>query len=782
MKFSVNWLREFVDLPKNPEEIAELLTRAGIEIKKIETRGANVDNVIVSQITASSRHPNADRLSVCEVDDGSDTKRQIVCGATNYKAGDKVLLALPGAKLPNGTEIRKSKLRGVESEGMLCSPIELGLGEDASGLLILSPDTKVGRPMADLFPADTILDVEITPNRGDLLSHFGLAREVAALTGKEIVGQAHRLPAGGAPALQRSGTMISATRECPFFSLRKIDNVKVGPSPQWLRAKIESVGVRSINNIVDISNFVMLELGQPTHAFDANKLNGDINVRLARDGEKFLALDGKTYSLRPDNCVIADQERAVGIGGVMGGEETGVTDSTKNILLEAAYFLPASIRRTARDLNLQSDASYRFERGVDPEMILRASQRAAELMGEIAGGTSAKEIQVAGELPANPSDVSLSYDKCSRLIGIAIEPKTIDEILTHFGLQKTAGTSGSATWKIPSYRRDLRRDVDLIEEVLRAYGIDKVPGRTRGRFMATSTADRSHDLETIVLRQLLAGSGLSEVRTSKLISRSAMASNKAIELRNPLSEDHVALRPNLISGLLDVLERNIRAGAESLSFFEIGRAFVPPSGKEERHLGILLWGNVGSASNWRSQARRNLDLFDLKGTLQGVVPRLSFGSAKHPDFALAIEVLSDDKRIGFAGQLSANKSSAPGPVFIAELDLDRFPMGGSAKKFRELDRYPAITRDIAMIVPEKLTHAEISRAIENPSEPLLESVQLFDLFTTNNETDSMNSGKSLAYRLTYRAKNRTLTNEEVTAAHAKIRERLKRELGVTLRE
>ncbi len=270
MKFSVNWLREFVDLPKNPEDIAELLTRAGIETKNIETRGANIDKVIVSQITASSRHPNADRLTVCEVDDGSGTKRQIVCGATNYKVGDKVPLALPGAKLPNGTEIRKSKLRGVESEGMLCSPIELGLGEDASGLLILSPDAKVGAPIADLFPADTILDVEITPNRGDLLSHFGLAREIAALSGSTAArprrAEAKRL------RCNKSGVTIAATRECPFFSLRKIDNVKVGPSPQWLRAKIESVGVRSINNIVDISNFVMLELGQPTHAFDADKL------------------------------------------------------------------------------------------------------------------------------------------------------------------------------------------------------------------------------------------------------------------------------------------------------------------------------------------------------------------------------------------------------------------------------------------------------------------------------------------------------------------------------
>jgi phenylalanyl-tRNA synthetase beta chain len=778
MKFSVNWLREFVDLPKQPEEIAELLIRAGIETKKIDTRSANIENVVVSQITALSRHPNADRLTVCEVDDGSGTKRQIVCGATNYKVGDKVPLALPGAKVPNGTEIRKSKLRGVESEGMLCSPIELGLGEDASGLLILSPDAKVGAPIADLFPADTILDVEITPNRGDLLSHFGLAREIAALIGNKL----ETMPPEAKIDIKKSGVTIAATRECPFFSLRKIDNVKVGPSPQWLRAKIESVGVRSINNIVDISNFVMLELGQPTHAFDADKLKGGINVRLARDGEKFVALDGKTYTLKPDNCVIADQERAVGIGGVMGGEETGVTESTKNILLEAAYFLPASIRGTARDLNLQSDASYRFERGVDPEMILRASHRAAELMREIAGGTPTKEIQVAGKLPANPPDVSLSYEKCDRVIGVAINPKTVDEILTRFGLKKTEGTSKLGTWKVPSYRRDLQRDVDLIEEVLRGFGIDKIPGRTRGRFMPTSKADRSHDLETIVLRQRLAGSGLSEVRTSKLISRTAMASNKAVELRNPLSEDHVALRPNLISGLLDVLERNIRAGAESVSFFEIGRVF-PPSEDEERHLGILLWGNVGSASNWRSQTRRNLDLFDLKGTLEGIVPSLSFRPGQFPDFALAVDICSADERIGFGGQLAASKSSAPGPVLVAELNADLFlDRGGSAKKFRELDRYPSITRDIAMVVPEKLTHVEILRAIQEPAEPLLESVQLFDLFEIREGVTATAYGKSLAYRLTYRAKNRTLTNEEVTTVHAKIRERLKRELGATLRE
>ena len=788
MKFSVNWLREFVDLPPSVDALAELLTLAGVEIEGTERRGANIDKVVVAQINASTQHPNADRLTVCEVDDGSGIKRQIVCGATNYNVGDKVPLASPGVMLPNGLQIQKSKLRGVESEGMLCSAKELGLGEDASGLLILSPDARIGARIADLFPADTILDVEITPNRGDLLSHFGLAREIAALTNK-IVGQPHRLPnqakAGGAPALQRQGVSISALRECPFYSARKIGNLKVAPSPAWLRAKIESVGIRSINNIVDISNFVMLELGQPTHAFDADKLKGGINVRLARDGEMFLALDGRNYSLTPENLVIADEERAVGIGGVMGGEETGVTESTRNILLESAYFLPASIRRTARNLNLPSDASYRFERGVDPGMILRASQRATDLICEIAQGDPAKETAVAGELPENLPEVSLSYKKCDQVLGIAIKPKAIDEILERFGLSKSK--SAGATWSIPSYRRDLRRDVDLIEEVVRAYGVEKIPGTDKSRFTPSSIADNSHDLES-ALRGVLAARGLAEVRTSKLISRHSIAlGENAIKLRNPLSEDHVALRPSLLAGLLDVLDRNVRAGAEHVVIFELGRIFISPTGKEERRLGILLWGNTTSTPHWRAQMKRSLDFFDLKGAIESLpIGPLSFRRSEHRGFGLATEVLSDDRVIGFARQLSAARASeigAPGAIVVAELQVDfvveRWEL---AKTFRDIERFPAVTRDIAMLVPEQLTHAEILRVIENPQEPLLERVQLFDVFEGQEAADHVPAEKSLAYTLTYRDRNRTLTNEEVTEVHARIRERLQRELGVTLRE
>jgi phenylalanyl-tRNA synthetase beta chain len=684
---------------------------------------------------------------------------------------------LPGAVLVGDLKIKASKLRGVESQGMLCSPSELGLSEDSDGLLILSPNAKIGEPIASLFPEDTILDVEITPNRGDLLSHFGLARDIAAL-----LGAATPSPRTGAPAPGWAGSIeISAPKECPFISFRKIDNVKVGPSPDWLRAKIESAGIRSINNIVDISNFVMVELGQPTHAFDADKLKGAINVRLAREGEKFLALDGKTYTLTPDNLVIADEERAVGLAGVMGGEETGVSESTKNILLEAAWFLPASIRRTARTLNLPSDASYRFERRVDPGMVLAASNRAAELMREIAGANPAAEIASAGKLPSPPPDVSLRYRHVDELIGVSILPTRIDEILQRFGLQPASSSKEQSSWRLPSHRHDLQRDVDLIEEILRAFGIGNVPVRYRSQFTPESEADRNHDFEASV-RMRLIGRGLNEARTSKLIPKKAGANEGAIELRNPLSEDHAALRKNFFSPLLDVLERNVLAGAQRVAMFELGRVFLPPDAKEERHLGIVLWGKVGPAVHWRSQDR-TFDYFDLKGVIESVIGPATFKRAEHPDLVLAVEIFSNEKRIGFAGQVSSDRTktiNSTHPVLFAELNLEAHST--SRPIYREIDKFPAITRDIAMIVPENLSHEKILTTIVSANESLLESVELFDVFSGEQGKNFGAGKKSMAYALTYRDKTRTLTNEEITVVHAKIRERLQRELGVELRE
>ena len=782
MKFSVNWLREFVGLPASVDQLADLLTMAGIEIEAIVSRGANFDKVVVAQIQQSKPHPNANRLTVCTVYDGSGRTRQIVCGATNYEVGDKVPLALPGAELPGGLSIRESKLRGVDSEGMLCSAKELGIAEDAGGLLILSPEAKVGAAIGEVFPSDTIFDVEITPNRSDLLSHFGLGREIAALTRKEMV--IATLPKGKALPPQTaagSNITISALRECPFYSARRIEGVKVGPSPDWLRSRIEAVGIRSINNIVDISNYVMLELGQPTHAFDADKVRGGIKVRLAREGETFLALDGKTYRLTARDLVIADQERVVGIGGIMGGEESGVTETTRNVLLESAYFLPATIRHTARTLNLPSDASYRFERGVDPQMILPASQRTAELMREITGGTPDDSIAVAGQLPPNPSKISLRYEHCDELLGTHIESKTVDTILSGFGLQK----DGDHDWSIPSYRRDLETEVDLIEEVIRVHGIDKIPSADRSRFTALSEADQIYDFETKLRRDLIA-LGLNEARTSSLIARNQISdANELIELRNPLSEDHIALRVSLIPGLLGALARNVRAGTERIPLFEIGNIFAPPEGEQRRSLGVVMWGMTNA--DWRGLPKRRVDFFDLKGVIESLrVPELKFRRGERQGLVLTAEILLGKKRIGFCGQLSNTNAAmlnANGPVLVAEIDLLEIAQSRQRSKlFGGLERYPAVRRDIAMFVAPNVTHAEILRVIGSANEPLLERVELFDLFTEKVGENTGENRKSLAYSLTYRDKNRTLTNEEVSAVHARIRDRLQREVRAELRE
>lgn len=783
MKFSVTWLREFVNLPSNIEELANLLTLSGIEIEGIEKRGANFDQVVVAQITASSPHPNADRLSVCLVDDGSGQKRQIVCGAKNYKVGDKVPLALPGAVLVNNLKIKESKLRGVESQGMLCSGIELGVSEESSGLLILSPEVPIGAAISSLFPEDTILDVEITPNRGDLLSHFGLAREIAALIESKFDN--HGLDRSPSLPLKSGEIQLSSPGDCPFYSARRIENVAVGPSPEWLRARLESVGQRSINNIVDITNFVMLETGQPLHAFDADKLSGGINVRLAAAGEKFLALDGKTYSLGEKDLVIADHVRVIGIAGVMGGEDTGVTEATKRVLLESAYFRPASVRQTARRLNLPSDSSYRFERGVDPAMILPASVRATELIREIAGGVAAPEILTGGELPTLTGEVPLRYERCSQLIGVAVPKERADQILERFGLKKARTDANAATWSVPSYRADLKREADLIEEVVRVFGIDRVPCTDRSRFTTRSNADRDYDFES-ALRQRLVGRGLAEVRTSALIPRpNGQFGKDALELRNPLSEDHVVLRPTLLPGLLGVVSRNVRAGASSIRLFELGHVFAPENGAEKRVVALAFSGNTQSNPNWRAMSRR-LDLFDVKGAIEAIgLDEVSFQRSTRAGFSLGADVLSDSSVIGFIGQLAAIGTDAVGaqaPILLAEIELPTKLRRHQPDSFKEIEKFPAITRDIAMIVPERLKHSDIVNCLQAAQEPLLVKIELFDLFSGKEATNLGKEKKSLAYTLTYRDKNRTLTHDEITVVHDRIRARLQQELGVELRE
>lgn len=792
MKVSLNWLRDYVDFDGDAQALSELLTMAGVEVEGIETRGVAIEKVVVAQILASEQHPNADRLSVCQVDDGSGTPRQIVCGAKNYKVGDKVPLAQPGAVLPGDFKIKVGKLRGVESQGMLCSAEELSLVDAADGLLILPESARIGAPLSELYPSDTVLDLEITPNRPDLLSHVGIAREVSALTGRDLKPRRESKSDS-----TFSGTIEVEAEECPFYTARRISHVQVGPSPAWLREKLEAVGVRSINNIVDITNFVMLELGQPLHAFDVHKLQGPLNVRMAKEGEKFGALDGRTYELTSQNLVIADSSGPVALAGVMGGEATGVSAETTEIVLESAYFLGSNIRRTSRSLGLMSDSSYRFERDVDPAGILVASQRAADLIAHHAGGEPGElragfaanaqfgfDPQAAGEGHVYSAPVPFRPERCSALLGIDVEEDEIEAILTRFGLRKAEGG-----WEVPSFRPDLTREVDLIEEVARVIGIDAVPSLHIGAFVESSTSDLAHDRLT-ELRQRLAGQGLHEARSLTLVSERALAHSFAateiLRVRNPLNEDQVVLRPSLVPGLLDALARNARVGERSIRLFECGRVFSQAQPEERTHLAILLSGAT-AASAWRGGASREADLLDVKGILARVLgTEPEFQRTEDARFGVTASILLGGKVVGQAAQLwpaDARELDSHAPVVFAEIDLSEILAApATSKRYQEVPRFPAITRDIALLAPADLPHGKISAALLGANEPLLAQVELFDVFTDPSGEKVPADKKSLAYSLTYRASDRTLIADEVNAAHARLKERLQSETGVQLRE
>ncbi len=792
MKISLNWLREYVELPGDVHELAELLTMSGLEVEGIHTRGAAIENVVVAQIQESAQHPNADRLSVCQVDDGSGTPRQIVCGAKNYSVGDKVPLALPGAVLPGDFKIKAGKLRGVESNGMMCSAKELQLAEDAEGLLILPAEARVGAPLSEIFPADHVLDLEVTPNRPDLLSHLGIAREVAALT-----GLAFKQPRWRQAEINYSHGVEITDEECPFYTARCISGVKVGPSPPWLRQRLDAIGLRSINNVVDITNYVMFDRGQPLHAFDADKIAGDLRVRMADDGEKFPALDGRTYELKPHHMVIADDQRAVALAGVMGGEETGVTEQTTNLWLESAYFLPSSIRKTSRELGLLSDSSYRFEREVDPAGVLTASQEAAELITKIAGGTPGElrlgfaadsqfgfdaegavdGIEYFGTVPLRPA-------RCAAILGVSVDEDDVAQVLTAFGLKRTDGG-----WQIPSFRPDLTREIDLIEEIARVIGIEDLPSRNCARFSPSSPVDREHD-RAMALRRALVALGLHEARTLTLTSEKALRHHylggEIARIKNPLGEEHVILRPSLTPGLLEAVARNARHAEPSIVLFQVGRVFIDGDSGERTHVAVALSGSL-QETNWRQREAAPADLTDVKGLIsQALGQSIELQAEPRAELALSAKILLGGQPIGHAGQLwptEARALDATAPVVFAELDLTEWLRAPALnQRYREVPRYPAVTRDIALIAPRALTHAQITAVLEATREPLLAESRLFDSFTDPTGEKIAADKKSLAYSLTYRSPERTLTADEVNAAHARLKDRLKAELGVQFRE
>ncbi|MEY4568862.1 MAG: hypothetical protein RLZZ398_301 [Verrucomicrobiota bacterium] len=792
MNISLNWLATHLDLSgKSIKEIDDLFTFAGVEVEGIISKGIASERIVVAQIMEAVQHPNADKLKVTQVDCGEGTLRQIVCGAQNYKVGDKVPCCLPGTELPGGFTIGETVMRKVESKGMLAAAAEIGLPAGEDGLLILPPDSEIGKPVKHLFDSDTLLELEVTPNRPDLLSHRGMARELATLLKTPL----HSRSVGVSPTSSSSSITIDSPAACPLYTAIKISGVTVKESPPWLKQRLESIGLRPINNIVDVTNFVLHELGQPLHAFDSAKLTGNIIVRHANEGETFLALDESTHVLTPDDLLISDESgAALALAGVMGGLTSGVSETTTDILLESAYFTQQGIRRTSRRTALSSDSSYRFERGVDPAGVLTASAFAVKLILEIAGGTAEATTQVAGAAPVLTQPVTLDAKKLDQLMGSSIALADAEEILTRLGLTKLA----DGTWEVPSFRADLQRHIDLVEEIARVHGLANVPSRFQGTFVAASPVDAAYDAD-MVLRRRLAALGLHECQTIKLISDAQvsdilplrpMQDGDVIRVKLPLSEDHAVMRPSIVPGLIASAARNIRQQAKSLRFFEMGRVFRNAGGgkakdQESETLTVLLSGSA-QPTGW-SQADRPADLYDLKALLSALLGdrKITFTPKDRPGFVLASDIKVDDQTIGVFARLTPAREREldfTTPVFVAELDLGKLrKLLNGISHVEDLPQFPGSSRDAAMELPLTTPNAQIEAIIAKLAEPLLVSAECFDVFTDPSGQKIAADNKSVAYRFLYRESTRTLKTEEIDTAHQKVLEALTKGLGVKFR-
>ena len=804
MKVSVEWLSEFVSPLPAPEELARRLTRAGLEVEGMERPAEALRGVVVARIAAAAPHPGAEKLTVTQVEAGGE-RLQIVCGAKNFQVGDLVPLAMVGTTLPGGPTIQRASLRGVESHGMLCSGKELGLSDDASGLLILPGDLVPGTPLASaLGLEDSVLEVNVTPNRGDALSHLGVGREAAAVL-RVPLKRKLRVPAeSGAPVSDAIRIEIADPVGCPRFTARVLEGVRIGPSPAWLRRRLERCGVRSISNVVDVTNYVMLELGQPMHSFDLDRIQGGLlRVRRAREGEPLTTLDGKQRTLVADDLVIEDVRGAQSLAGTMGGADTEVSEKTTRVLLEAANWDPGTIRRMARRHQLHSEASYRFERGVDRTVLPEVLDHGAALMAELSGATVRRGRIDLHPRPAEPPLVPLGAGDVQGLLGAPVPEEEVRAVLSSLGF----AAEGAGHWRVPGWRNDVERPEDLVEEVARIRGYEHIPSVLPASSGSLTPEPAWVEVDRRI-RGALSGAGFDEVVNYSFVDPAVLpwitpraveklgTPVKAVTLKNPLTPQQAVMRTSLLASLLPNVASNLRQQPQSLRLYEIGRAYLGdphggndlrPVAEERLHVAGVLWGRR-DPRGWTAKDDSN-DFADAKGAVEAILSALAADELTcrvarvapfHP--RATAEARVGEVVLGWIGELHplvAEKMELPPGVFAFEVDFGALEkVARLSPQFRPLPRYPAVLRDLAVVVPVSMQAAEVREVIREVGQPLVEDAALFDVYTG---TPLPVGQKNLAFALTYRSAERTLRDDEVHEAHGRIVEEVQRRLGGQLR-
>ena len=809
MLVSLKWLRDYVDLPDDldVDAFAERLTMASAEVEGIERIGDwDRELVTVAEVLSIDPHPNADRLKLATVEYGAGVPRTVVCGAPNVAAGQRIAFAREGAELidPRNGErstLKPATIRGVESAGMVLSERELGLSEAHEGILELPADAPVGRPLAD-YLGDVVLDVHTWPNRADMMNMIGIARETAAITGAPITGETMRphdsdYTEGDADVADAAVVAIDAPDLCARYTATVVEGVTVGPSPLWMQERLRAAGQRPINNVVDVTNYVMLELGNPLHAFDADEIHGTIVVRLAREGERLTTLDGEDRELAADTLLITDDSGPIALAGVMGGLDSEVAEGTTRVLLEAAQFDPASIRRTSTRLRLRSEASSRFERGLAPELAARASRRATQLLVEVCGGTARRGMVDVYPRPQPEARVTLTRDRLDTVLGFHVPDDEVAAALGTLGFAVERNADGFEV-TAPWWRTDIAIADDLAEEVVRIAGYDRLPATTvRGRVPAHEPAPE-HELREGV-RRALAAAGLQETISYSLTTEDVLRrvqpsadldANPPLRLRNTLSSDHEVLRTSLRHSLLEVVDRNLRAGADEIAIFEVGRIYTPRrdaggSLPDEREVvtGALCGGD---RDRWGTPLDRPLDFFDAKGVVEELAARLAidFEYEQHEEHGLqagrCARLSVGGAPVGVVGEVHPDTLEAFGverPVALFELDLAALLAAMPRRRGAEaVSRFPAVEQDLALVVDEGVAAGELQSRIEQSR--LVVGARVFDVY----RGEQLPAGKkSIAFAIRYQAHDRTLTTEDANREQGRLVNRLARELGAEIR-